>query len=166
MSLFIALGALLTVIIIAYGPDVISLLRWIMAASLNDRSPVSVKVPEHSEIYINEGINKTTSQKANDEEALIDELLANLSSSDSSKRLLAEALIKECPQIIVEEKLLDLISNSTSHPETANSAAELLLQSDKEEIIPLLAQFFSQKDKGIAGFLDDRDYNKVVNLFD
>lgn len=167
MNIFITLVLPITaIIVIAYGTDLIYLLHWAIQSGLEDHFQISSgkdqKVPPI-------GINRKTTDTENhqsEQNNRINRFLSDLSSSDMEKRLQAEELIKQLPPDTIEKNLLKLILDKDSDPETANSAAGILLERGGEEIVPLLAQFFSQKDKGIAGFLDERDYNKVVNLFE
>jgi len=161
MDTFITLILLaFTVIVIAYGADFICLLHWIMRSGFEKQPAVN-----HSKLQHPLKPLSNTSLKKDNCQLAMNRIISDFSSMDKSKRLSATKLIIKFPPRLLEEKLLPFISDSRIDSEIATSAAEILLENGRETIIPDLALFFSRSEKGIAGFLDDRGYNKVVNLF-
>ena len=162
MDIYIGLiVTFLTVIIFTYGSDIFYLFQWFILSGLTEQnslvSPVSQLPPEKT--------SPKRVKESNHKNKAINKIMSDFTSSDRDKRLAATELIKRFPPEFLEEKLLPYLSNSNTDSEVSASAAEVLLENGREEIIPVLAQFFSKRENGIAGFLDDRDYNKVVNLF-
>ena len=149
-----------TVIIVAYGTDILSLLHWLMQSKFEkEPAETSPEFQQPSKATSDRRIKKDNSQFA------IERIISDFSSTDKRKRLSARELIIKFPPHLLEEKFLPLISDTGTDFKIATSAAEILIENGREEIIPYLASFFSHREKGIAGFLADRDYNKVVNLF-